>query len=167
MNAYIRNEYLRLRRKGWTASAALRAARIEDMWTDLANEGVVCIEHPFDDEPYDDSYIDTWDDLSPTKRERAKKEVHDLVERHGLYGIRGEFFDGKEWVEVDAVWSLIGNDLTDNGYDVDIKFATIVAYRDHQDHVATMRAEELASRATLAGPADHVLAHYLGTELLS
>lgn len=37
----------------------------------------------------------------------------------------------------------------------------------HRDHVATMRAEELASRATLAGPADHVLAHYLGTELLS
>lgn len=147
MNTFIRAEYMRLRAKGWTASAALRAARIEDTWTDLVNEGVVRIEHPIDEEPYDDSYIDTWDDLSPAKRERCKKELHDTIERWGVYGIVGAFFDGKSWVTVDSVWSILGNDLDDTGYDVDIKEATIDAYEKHHD----AQAAELASRATYAG----------------
>lgn len=151
MNSWIRLEYMRLRHKGWTASAALRAARIHDAWTDLENEGVVRIEHPIDCEPYDDTYVDTWDDLSPAKRERYKKELHDTIERWGVYGIVGEFFDGKDWHEVDSVWSILGNDLTDNGYDVDIKSATIDAYLAHRDAVATVQAAELASRATYAG----------------
>lgn len=151
MNAFIRAEYMRLRAKGWTASAALRAARIEDTWTDLVNEGVVRIEHPIDEEPYDDSYIDTWDDLSPAKRERCKKELHDTIERWGVYGIQGQFSDGKHWHEVDSVWNILGNDLADTGYDVDIKSATIDAYLAHRDAVATVQAAELASRATYAG----------------
>jgi hypothetical protein len=169
MNDWTRLEYRRLRNKGWTAQAALRAARIDDAWTDLVNEGVVRIENPYDPEPYDDSYIDTWDDLSPAKRERAKRELHATIERHGVYGIVGEFFDGEHWVQVDSVWGIFGNDLADNGYDVDIKQATIDAYRAHRDHVATLAAAELAERATLAGPsnADAVLAHYLAPELLS
>lgn len=151
MNTFIRAEYMRLRRKGWTASAALRAARVEDTWTDLVNEGVVRIENPFDSEPYDDSYIDTWDDLSPAKRERAKKELHDTIERWGVYGIQGAFFDGESWVETDTVWGILGNDLDDTGYDVDIKEATITAYLEHHDAFTTAQAEELASRATYAG----------------
>lgn len=150
MNAFIRAEYMRLRAKGWTASAALRAARIEDTWADLVNEGVVRIEHPIDEEPYD-SYIDTWDDLSPAKREEEKKRLWRTIERWGVYGIVGAFFDGEDWHEVDSVWSILGNDLTDNGYDVDIKSATIDAYLAHRDAVATVQAAELASRATYAG----------------
>jgi len=152
MNAFIRAEYMRLRAKGWTASAALRAARIEDTWTNLVNEGVVRIEHPIDEEPYDDSYIDTWDDLTVAQRERIKKALHASIELWGLYGIVGEFFDGKSWVDVDSVWSILGNDLADTGYDADIKSATIEAYRRHCDARASAQAEELASRATYAGP---------------
>jgi hypothetical protein len=168
MNDWVRLEYQRLRNKGWTAQAALRAARIDDTWTDLENEGVVRIQYPYDSEPYDDSYIDSWHDLSPAKRERAKRELHATIERQGVYGIVGEFFDGKNWITADSVWGTLGDDLTDNGYDVDVKASTIDAYLSHRDHVSTLAAEELAERATFAGPTvDQVLAHFLGSEVLS
>lgn len=150
MNAYIRAEYMRLRHKGWGFREALRAARIQDAWTDLENEGVVRIEHPVDCEPYDDSYIDTWDDLSPKKREEEKKRLWRQIERQGVYGIQGQFSDGEHWNNVDTMWGIFGDDLTDNGYDLDIKEATIAAYRRHCNARATSQAAELAERVTYA-----------------
>lgn len=38
-----------------------------------------------DTEPYDDSYLETWDDLSPEELETERRRLYDLIDREGVW----------------------------------------------------------------------------------
>ena len=139
--------YRTLRSQGWRASQALSAARTLERWED--NDGAIVEDYCDSDEPgtvrllisadndvYDDSYFDTWDDITESQLERLRSELWARVEREGVYGVIGEYWDGHAWCEVDSCWSFIGDDWLNSGYDHDIMRATLDAYSDHLDSEA-------------------------------
>lgn len=74
--------------------------------------------------------------------ERIVQEERDRANRDGVWGVRGEYWDGHEWVEVDSCWGFIGDDWRDSGYDVDIMRATLDALAEHDASQArAMEAE--------------------------
>jgi hypothetical protein len=128
MNGYVKREYNRLRAKNWRASEALRAARVRDRFEDLENEGLVKIESFPEEEPYDDSYIDTWG-LSPSRLKKAKEDIARLIERDGCWCYVSFFRpdDESEWVRLDSI-GMIEGDIRDTGYDVDLMEAALMAF---------------------------------------
>lgn len=78
-----------------------------------------------DEVPYDDSYIDTWDDTDE-KKALLKKELWDRIERDGVWGVVGEVKCKAcgAWEIVDAVGGFVGDDWKDSGYDTDVLEAT-------------------------------------------
>src|SRR6185437_12918227 len=51
---------------------------------------------------------------------RDLQEARDRASRDGMWGVCAEFWNGVEWVEVDATWGFIGDDWKGSGYDVDL-----------------------------------------------
>jgi hypothetical protein len=47
--------------------------------------------------------------------ERDLKELRERANRDGVCGCCAEFWDGAEWVEVDATWGFIGSDWRGSG----------------------------------------------------
>lgn len=119
----LQHEYERLRRKGFRASEALRAARINDAFEWAEYDGTLRFEVVYCDEPYDDSYVDTWHDKTETQREHVKGEIRRRVEVDGHTGIRVvRLGENGETVDVPySVYGFIGNDGRDSGCDVDMK----------------------------------------------
>jgi hypothetical protein len=149
MNARILAEYLRLRRNGCSGSYALRAARTLDAFTDAENDGLVKLECEPECDYYDDSYVDTWEHCSQTAKDRAKKEIADRIDRDGHWILVGYYLDTDgTWERADCIGGFIGDDWQDSGYDVDIRQACL----DQLEAQAQCGADELASRATYAGP---------------
>ncbi len=149
----VLKEYSRLRLMGWQAKWAYVGAKTKAAWdamggfffdydcyertlTQGPGETVFCsgpmrlVLRP-EEECYDDSYIDTWDDCSEKEREKYKLELWDRIERDGVWGLIGEYWDGSEWVQADSCWGFVGNDWKDSGHDTDIMAMTISAYSDH------------------------------------
>jgi hypothetical protein len=110
-----KQEYTRLRKAGWTAHTALRAAKIRTRFAALEHAGIVRFDVLEDSEPY--MHGDVGDE----------SETNARIERDGLYGI--QVSTGCEacgsWNAVDAVWGFIGNDWRDSGYDVDLMESAI------------------------------------------
>ena len=132
MSPWIKQEYERLRRKDWPAKDALRAAKVRDQWDDLENEGKVRIVSEPSPDLYDDSYIDTWTDVSQAKREQARKELWARIERDGVWMYASEFWDEEiqDWKSADAIGDFVGNEFRDSGYDTDLREAAIEAYEE-------------------------------------
>ena len=68
-------------------------------------------------------------DTNAYARESDLNREIDRIEREGVWGIIGEYWDGAEWQIADSCWGFVGDDLELNGYDDDIRRATLDAYK--------------------------------------
>lgn len=89
---------------------------------------------------FDDLEGDTFDpdvnsDVPRARLEREQKEFREKVNRDGVWGVIGEYFNGKEWVHVDSCFGFVGEDWKESGYDIDIMRATIDAMRAYLSSV--------------------------------
>jgi hypothetical protein len=145
-----RKLYMAERRKGNRASYALRSARVHIAW-DKANghstydgERIPCYDPRFRDvrlrivadesadldSLFGDTYSQTANSDIPLSRlERERKAEIDRVNRDGVCGVIGEYFDGETWQHADSCFGFIGDDWKDSGYDVDIMSQTLDAAR--------------------------------------
>lgn len=127
----LKTLYREERAKGWPARTAINNARTLIAWHALEATGAVRLRVEPDCDPYDASYVDTWDDVPSTQRERIKTEILNRADDEGVWGIVGEYRtpDG-DWEHADSCWGFIGNDWRDSGYDTDTMSATIDAARE-------------------------------------
>lgn len=66
--------------------------------------------------------------LSKEALERKKREFLDTVNRDGVWGAIGEFWNGEEWIDADSIWGLVG--LDEDDYILDIMASAIDGYRN-------------------------------------
>lgn len=114
MNATVRAEYKRLRRKGWTASDAMHAAEVNAAFEEAEAEGLVAFE-VIPDESADLSFLDQ------DCMEDVREAEYSRADSCGTWGIVATV-NGKT---VDSVWGFIGDDWKDSGYDTDVKAAAL------------------------------------------
>lgn len=108
----------------------------------IYNPGPVRLLVEWDDSPYDDSYLDGWD-MPESELKRVRKELWDRINRDGVTGLVGQYWNGQEWEHVDSCWGFIGDDWRDSGYDTDIMAETMRAYNNH---LASMARDLEATR---------------------
>lgn len=143
MNPRTLREYKRLRALGWRAGEAYRAATIKRDWRifecgefDSPEIGCVRLQIVADDcNSYDDVYGDMFNpkanpDIPPARLERERKAEEDRIDRLGVVGIIGEYWDGERWQHAESCFGFVGDDWRDSGYDVDIMRATLDAVRE-------------------------------------
>jgi hypothetical protein len=85
---------------------------------------------PDDSVDLDDLFGDTFnhavnDDIRPEVLDKQRREEVDRVERDGVWGVIGEYWNGEEWERVDSCFGFVGDDWRDSGYDIDIMRATL------------------------------------------
>jgi len=133
MNDAIKREYFRQRRLGNRARWAYQHAVTQARWDAMESEGLVRLDiRPDEDCGFDDLAGDMFNrkanpDIPESRMAKEEKEYRERIDREGVYGIVGEYFDGEEWVDADSVWGFVGDDWRDSGYDSDIKRATMDA----------------------------------------
>lgn len=151
-------EYRKLRAKGWRAREAVHAARTVLAWDDTGGfvfdgddcnagnapgESVYCpgsvrLRVAWDDScTLEDLKGDMFNrDVNPEIQEsqmaREESEFEERVERDGVTGIIGEYWNGETWEHADSCWGFVGGDWQDSGYDTDIMRATLDAYAAHR-----------------------------------
>jgi hypothetical protein len=114
---------------------ARREKKINAEWTKLEAAGKVRFTcKPDEICDMDDLKGDTFNrevnpEIPEEKMAEQEREFEALVEREGVWGIIGEYFDGEVWQYGDSVWGMIGDNVLDNDYTLDIKSLTIDAYR--------------------------------------
>ncbi|HTF40869.1 MAG TPA: hypothetical protein VK754_09785 [Propionibacteriaceae bacterium] len=129
----LTREYKRLRRLGWHASNAYNAAKTREAWDAAEAEGFVRLVYPPDEcVSLDDLKGDCFNPkyvthISRSQLEREEKAFEEKVNREGVYGIVGEYFDGETWQQADSCWGFLGDDLQDNGYETDCMALTLEA----------------------------------------
>ena len=64
-------------------------------------------------------------DISASKLHRDREEFIAKVNREGVWGIIGEYFDGEAWKHADSCFGFVGDDWKNSGYDTDIMRATL------------------------------------------
>ena len=69
-------------------------------------------------------------DVPASRLQRGRKEFIEKVNREGVWGIIGEFFDGETWRHADSCFGFVGDDWKDCGYDTDIMRVTLNEARD-------------------------------------
>lgn len=108
--------------------------------------GLVRVRVVPDEEPYDDSYIDTWDDMTPAQRKEAKEDLWRTIDREGVWGIVAEAVNARgEWTQVDSCWGFVG---PVEDFDKEPAMFAAMAFLDGY---FTAEAEKMAARATFAG----------------
>ena len=68
-----------------------------------------------DQEPFDDSYIDTWGDQTQEERDKTRSELWGQIEAEGVWGIIREkrCHACGQWEHVDSIWGIVpGNGYT-------------------------------------------------------
>ena len=62
-----------------------------------------------DHSPFDDSYIDTWTDQTDEQREQARRELWELIESEGVWGVilEEKCSECGSWEEVDSCWGIV------------------------------------------------------------
>lgn len=123
----------------WDKQAAGEyAARIRRRFERLEALGLVRLQVLPDVEMYDDSYIDTWSDVSAEERNMYRRSLWVRIEREGVWGVVGEFRPDPRgpwlaWEHADSCWGFIGDDWQSGygktGYDVECMDVTIDALR--------------------------------------
>jgi hypothetical protein len=126
-------EYKRLRTKGFAVVEAKRTARINVAFSRAEQDGIVRFKVvPDNIEPYDDSYIDTWD-CPDEEKLQLKRDLWEKIEREGVWGIvvekhvKCEHCKSNRWDQVESCWGFVGEDWKDSGYDLDFKMAALQA----------------------------------------
>lgn len=69
-------------------------------------------------------------DIPASRLQRDRKDFIANVNREGVWGIIGEYFDGEQWQHADSCFGFVGDDWKNTGYDTDIMRATLDAARD-------------------------------------
>ncbi len=136
----IEYEYRRLRRKYWPASEAWRAAKVTAAFDAAEYEGLVKVEAVPEFDVYDEGEMfdpKVNPDISPKRLAREQKELHERIERDGVWILVSYFRTDpeQEWIEVDSVGGFIGEDFEDSGYDVDLKSAAVEALENEEAYV--------------------------------
>jgi hypothetical protein len=57
--------------------------------------------------------------------DRQREREIERVNRDGVWGIVGEYFDGEHWEHAGSCFGLIGEDWKNSGYDIEIMRATL------------------------------------------
>lgn len=141
MNKYTVAEYHKLRRKGWHAKEALRAARIKDEWLDAESEGFVKLDIVADDCVSLDGILgDCYDpkvitDISPKRLAAQRKLEIERINRDGVWGIVGKVkvpacskcHSNERWETVESIWGFVGDDWKNSGHDTDVMSAVLTA----------------------------------------
>ena len=128
---HLRAKYRAFRKNGWHAREAMRAARIDDQWEDLENEGLVRLRgEPDEIARFDDLAGDTFNrkanpDIQESRMVREEAAFRERIARDGVWGLIGEYFDGEAWRHADSCWGFVGDDYA--GYDHEIKVETMCA----------------------------------------
>lgn len=145
MDSFAR-AYARERATGTRASIAFHNVRVRDAWRKAEWDEVSEPEFgevrlrvvPDDCVDVDDLFGDTFNpkvnpEIPLARLERERKAEIDRVNRDGVWGIIGEYFDGESWQHADSCFGFIGEDWKDSGYDVDIMSQTLDAVSSVQD----------------------------------
>ena len=69
-------------------------------------------------------------DIPASRLQRDREDFIAKVNREGVWGIVGEYFDG-EWQPADSCFGFVGDDWKHSGYDTDIMRATLDAAAKH------------------------------------
>ena len=64
-------------------------------------------------------------DIPASKLQRDRGVFIAKVNREGVWGIIGEYFDGEVWQHADSCFGFVGEDWKNSGYDTDIMRATL------------------------------------------
>jgi hypothetical protein len=128
IDSNVRSKYHRLRRAGWRAEEAIRAARILERWDKAESDGLVRLQAiPDEDWTIKDNGCSCGNPVCQ-RRERES------FERDGAWGSVGEYrtdTDSEDWTHADSVWGHVGyNDVLsplENPYILDIMAATLDA----------------------------------------
>ena len=102
---------------------------IEDKFQKAEADGLLRFRVLPDEEMYDDSYIDTWTDVSDEEKIKEKLDLWRRIEREGIFGIVVEKHFHCDacgadcWDHMDSCWGFVGDDWKDSGYDIDFKEA--------------------------------------------
>ena len=130
MNKGINREYKRLRKAGWTAKAAFRAAKVRDEFEARDDVRLTIV-------PDSDMCFSDWLVCEDGLTEQQINELKDTAMDEGFWGVVGEFcddVDGEEvWVQVDSVWGFLGSGWRDSGYDTDIMESTLAAAAERDE----------------------------------
>ena len=150
---YVEN-YKRLGQAGWSAKQAFHAAKTAKRWEavdgftfdgderavnqapgeTVYNPGPVRLRVVWDDvSELGDLLGDTFDpehnpDIKPALLAEERGYEIARIEREGVVGVIGEFWDGDAWEHADSCYGFVGTDWIDSGYDGDIMAATMEAY---------------------------------------
>lgn len=126
--------YTEARKAGYYAKHAYSVARTLVRWDELEYMGLVKIEAKVDIEPYDpgdceDGYTNQFG--RRVSAEESKKELWELIERTGVWGVCGSAKIDGEWQHTDSVWGCAGYenvlDWRENWYVPDIMQSTMDA----------------------------------------
>lgn len=128
MNPHVLREYARLRKLDWSAVQAMRSAKIRDVFTNLEAQDLVRFAVEADDEQYDMSFIDAWDER-PSVKKRYKKEIAARLDRegHNCLVTYSRASDDEPWEHADSCGGFVGDDWKDSGTDFDLMLAAIEA----------------------------------------
>jgi len=131
--------YTEERNNGTRAKWAIRTARVRQAWEENEFSGfgdpeIGQVRLQVEPDEYcdlDNLLGDTYDpkvnsDIPPARLERERKAEIERIERLGVWGIIGEYFDGETWNHADSCWGFVGDDWKQSGYDVDIMASTLV-----------------------------------------
>ena len=118
-----------------SAKSALQGARwrinAEKTRKDFdANENVRLHIVPDEVCSYEDLDGDTFNpiqnpDIKPEILAREEQREHDRIDRDGVWGVVGEYFDGEKWQHADSCFGFVGDDWENSGYEIDIMAATL------------------------------------------
>jgi hypothetical protein len=64
-------------------------------------------------------------DIPASRLQRDREDFIAKVNRDGVWGIIGEYFDGEVWKHADSCFEFVGDDWKNSGYDTDIMRATL------------------------------------------
>jgi hypothetical protein len=64
-------------------------------------------------------------DIPVARLEHDRKEFRARVNREGVWGIIGEYFDGEQWQHADSCFGFVADDWKNSGYDTDIMRVTL------------------------------------------
>jgi len=116
MNSTIQREYARLRKLGYPASNAWRAAKVRARF-----DGEPCVRLVGETDLLDL-------DVSWCETERELAELIDRANRDGVWMWRAEYLDPVDgWTSAWDCSGFIGDDFDDSGYDVDAREAALEA----------------------------------------
>lgn len=137
--------YKRLRSQGYTAKSAYSAAKTRVAW-----QAAECGEHneprfesacvrlkivPDEYADMDDLKGDSFnpavnDNIPAARLAREEKEFENKVNRDGVWGVIGEYWNGEKWIVSDSRFGFVGDDWKESGYDDDIKACTLAAFEE-------------------------------------